>query len=415
MKAMKIHWLVFVIPLLILALAFAGGFTLLWRFFIFIVVLLLLGYLWTRLGARGFHGRLDKTADHCQVGKYFEEEFTVSRSSRLPAPLVEVRELTDLPGYRNNISFNFTSTGAYHWRAKAYCSHRGRYRIGALEVKVTDPLGFLAMYQYTGESREIVVYPATLELPFFQVLPYQEPGRNPRRWLASELSPNAARVREYTSGDSLRHIHWQTTAHTGRLVVKEFDPDRPSYNFKSIWLVLDMHRDSRLGEGDETTEEYAITIAASLAKKYIDSGKNVGLIASGAQSFLVLPGTGEDHLGDILRSLALMKANGSIPIDELLLSQAERFETGSAVIVIMPSHDRAIAAPLRHVINRGVIANAILLDSASFGGTTGAAVASRHLASGGFRVYIVRRGQDIPGALDSRVFSLNLPYAGVKR
>jgi uncharacterized protein (DUF58 family) len=411
---MKNRWLYIALPLFILAVALAGGFTLLWRFFVFVAVLLLLSYLWMRLGSRGIGGGVEKTPDCCRVGEYFEEEFTVTRLSRVPAPLIEVSEETDLPGYRNSVSFSLASPGPFRWRTRAYCRRRGSYRVGALNVKVTDPLGFFSSYQRIGEHRGVIVFPAALELPFFQVLPHQQPGESPRRWLVSELGPGVSRVREYTSGDSLRRIHWPTTAHTGRLVVKEFDPDRPSYTFKNIWLVLDIHRASRFGEGDDSTEEYGITIAASLAAKYIESGKRVGLIASGDRPCLVLPGTGDEHLQNILRSLALMKATGSIPIDELLASQAERFEAGAAVIVIMPSQDRAVAPPLRQAINRGLIANAILLDSRSFGGGTGASFNARQLASGGFRVYVVRRGQDIAAALDSRVFSLNLPLTGEK-
>jgi uncharacterized protein (DUF58 family) len=409
---MKHKWLVFVLPLLILVIAFAGGFTLLWRFFLFVVVLLSLSYLWMRLGSRGIGGRVEKVPDHGRVGEFFEEEFTVTRLSRVPAPFIEVSEDTDLPGYRNSISLNLASPGSYHWRARAYCRRRGAYRIGALTVRVSDPLGFFTSYQCIGVPREITVFPAALELPFFQVLPQQQPGESPRRWLVSELGPGVSRVREYVSGDSLRRIHWPTTAHTGRLVVKEFDPDRPSYTFKNIWIVLDMYHASRLGEGDNSTDEYAITIAASLATQYIKGGKSVGLMASGDRPCLVLPGTGDEHLEDILRALAVMKAAGRVPIDELLASQAERFEAGSAIIVIMPSQDRPVAAPLRHAINRGLIANAILLDSRSFGGAAGPSLGARHLAAGGFRVYVVRRGQDIAAALDSRVFSPNLQFAG---
>jgi uncharacterized protein (DUF58 family) len=409
---MKNKWLIIVIPLLILAVAFAGGFTVLWRFFLFVVVLLSLSYLWMRLGSRGIGGRVEKVPEHGQVGEFFEEEFTVFRLSRVPAPIIEVTEATDLPGYRNSISLNLASSGSYHWRTRAYCRRRGAYHLGALTVKVSDPLGIFSGYQCIGENREITVFPAALELPFFQVLPQQQPGESPRRWLVSELGPGVSRVREYTSGDSLRRIHWPTTAHTGRLVVKEFDPDRPNYTFKNIWIILDMYHASRLGEGDNSTEEYAVTIATSLATKYIDSGKSVGLISSANRPFLVLPGTGKEHLQDILRALALMKAEGRVPIDELLESQVERFEAGSAIIVIMPSQDRTLAAPLRHAINRGLIANAILLDSRGFGGDTGPSVSARHLASGGFRVYVVRRGQDIAAALDSRIFSPNLQFAG---
>jgi uncharacterized protein (DUF58 family) len=409
---MKIRWLLYITPLFILVLALAGGFTLLWRFFIFLVVLLLLSRLWSRLSIRGITAQVKKTADRRQIGDYFEEEFTVTNSYRMPTPLVEVQEDTDLPGYQNKASFNLSSHGSHQWRTRLYCQRRGQYRVGALNVKVTDPLGFFVTAERLAGGQDIIVYPAPLELPYFQVIPRQEPGQNLRRWFASESGPNASRVREYVSGDSLRRIHWQTTAHIGKLVVKEFDPDRSNFAFKEIWLVLDMFGAFRLGEGDETTEEYSITVAASLARKYIDSGKRVGLIASGDRPYMCLTGTGNSQLQNILRALALMKATGKIPVDNLLAFQAERFDTGSVVIVIMPSDNRGIAAPLRHAINRGVTVIAVLLDSLSFGGRTTAADTARGLMSAGFHVYVVRRGQDIPVALDSRWLSPFVPYVG---
>jgi len=159
-------------------------------------------------------------------------------------------------------------------------------------------------------------------------------------------------------------------------MVKEFDPDRSNYAFKDIWIVLDMHRDSQLGEGDDATGEYSITVAASLAKKYLDSGKQVGLIAAGDRPYLFPPDTGEAHLEALLRALALMQATGNKPIEALLASEVDRFDAGSAVIVVLPSRGQGITVPLRRAINRGTVVTAILLDSRSFGGETGTATAA---------------------------------------
>ena len=271
---MKNRLLLIIIPLIILAVALAGGFTLLWRFFVFLLIVLLLSYLWPRLSIHGINGRMRKSAEHCQAGEYYEEEFTVFNNSRIPAPLIEVSEETNMPGYGNAVTFSLFSQSSHNWRTRVHCQRRGQYRIGALTAKVTDPLGIFARERRLSESQSIIVYPRIIDLPYFQALPRQESGSNPRRWLASETGPNAARVREYTSGDSLRHIHWQTTAHTGKLMVKEFDPDRSHYTFKNIWIILDMNRDMQYGEGSESTEEYGITVAASLVKKYLDSGDN---------------------------------------------------------------------------------------------------------------------------------------------
>jgi uncharacterized protein (DUF58 family) len=399
----KIRRIIIIVPLLILALALVGGFTWLWRLFILVAVILLLSYIWSRLSIRAISGRVKEPTPSCRVGESLEEEFTISNGSRLPTPLIEVREDTDMPGYRNTALFSLAPHQSYRWDTSPSCRRRGQYRIGGLNVKVSDPLGLFPAEKFLGGNYEVIVYPEMLELPFFQALPRQEPGQSPRHWMASETGPGAARVRDYTSGDSLHHIYWHSTAHTGRLMVKEFEPDRSSYNFKNIWVIPDMSRASRWGEGDETTEEYAVTIAASLARKYISTGKQVGLLAAGDRSYLCLPDTGESQLRQIMLALALMKAEGDVPMETLLASQAERFEAGSAIVVIMPPGSREVLVPLRRAMNYGVIVTVILLDAASFGGPTDEENMAYSMIISGLHVYIMRRGSEITRALDSRL------------
>lgn len=407
---MKRRWVLIVFFFLILSIAILGGFTLLWRFFVFLVVLLLLGYLWSRLSTRKLECRVKEIPDICQVGECFEEEFTLTNYNIMPSPLIEACEDTDLPGYRNELTISLSSRSSYAWRTEVHCRHRGPYRAGAIKVKAADSLGFWPVEQYVSKGQQIVIYPATVELPYFELSPEQPSGMGSNRWLASEVGPNASRVREYINGDSLRHIHWHTTAHTGNLMVSEFDPDRAKFGYQDIWIVLDMHRSSQLGEDDETTEEYGITVAASLAKKYLDGGKKVGLITSGDHSYLLSPQTGEDHLEHILHSLALIKATGDVPIDSLLDSRAEQFTAESIVIIIMPSVNPGIAKSLRHVIDRHGKVIVVLLDSFSFGGVSTSDNSARYLSSIGFHVYMVRQGMDISRALDSRLYSSRFQY-----
>ena len=407
---MKRRWILIIVLFLILTIAVLGGFTLLWRFFVFIVVLLLLSYLWSRLSTCRLECHVKETPDICQVGEYFEEEFTLTNHSIMPSPLIEAREDTDLPGYRNELTLSLSSRSSYAWRTEVHCRHRGPYRAGAIKVRSTDPLGFWPVEQYISKGQQIVIYPATVELPYFELSPEQQSGMGSNRWLASMVGPNASRVREYINGDSLRHIHWHTTAHTGNLMVSEFDPDRAKAGYQDIWIVLDMHRGSQLGEDDETTEEYGITVAASLARKYLDGGKKVGLITTGDRSYLMSPQTGEEHLQNILHSLALIKATGDMPIDSLLDSRAEQLAAESIIIVIMSSANPGIAKSLRHVIDRRGKVIVILLDSFSFGGVSTPDNNPRYLSSIGFHVYMIRQGMEMSRALDSRLYSSRFQY-----
>ena len=396
--------LIVVIPLLILIIALAGGFTLLWRFLIFVVAVLAMSYFWSRLSIGGVDIKVDEAPAILQVGDYFKQGFTLINRSKIFTPLIEAQEDTDLPGYRNEIAVNLPSQGFHSWRTGVYCRRRGQYSLGTFRVKATDPLGIFPTERYSGRWQQVLVYPAVLELPFFEAIPQTGLGTGPKRWFASEAGPNASRVREYVNGDSLRHIHWHTTAHTGNLMVSEFDPDRSSYRtFTEFWIVLDMHHAFQLGHGDETTEEYGVTIAASLAKKYLDGGKRVGLITAGSRHYAVSPESGDEHMQYLLKSLTLLQATGEVPVDELLSSSAENFDAGSSVIIIMPSVNRGIAAPMRHVLNRNVKVTVILLDSFSFGGGISPTNNARDLSASGFNVYTVRQGMEITRALDGRL------------
>mgnify|MGYP001595749920 FL=1 len=394
--------LTIIIPLVILAVALATGSVLMLRLFSVAVLALSLSYLWARVGIRGITVEVKKSAERCQAGGRFNEEITVFSSSRIPKFLVTVEENTTLPGHHNVAVFNLSTKGYYVWQAQFDCRRRGQYTLGPLTVTVADPFGFFPLRRNMGEPQSIIVYPATLELPFFQLPSHHEPGPGSSRWLISEIGPNAARVREYTSGDTLNRIHWRSTAHAGKLMVKEFDADRSDYAAKNTWIVLDMHRASQSGDGDESTEEYGITIAASLIKKYVDGGQQVGLIASGDQPYFFPPETGSQHLWHILEALALMKATGEVPVERLISHEIERFGINSVIIVISPVISERMSALLRQVRNHGALVIIISLDSASFGGTARAVNATGSLVSSGLKVYDIKRGEYLERALDSR-------------
>jgi uncharacterized protein (DUF58 family) len=377
-----------------------------------LLLVLFISYLWALLGIRGFSGVTQKITERCQAGKWFDEEITLFNKNWLPKLFIKVQENTDLPGYNNAALLTMLPRRSRSWRTRVNCRRRGRYHLGEITVTASDPFGLFTRQRQTGESQSIIVYPATIELPLFQPLFRSEPGYGPSHLLISETSPNAARVREYTHSDSYNRIHWQSTAHTGKLMVKVFDPDRSSYASKDIWLILDMHRDAYAGQDDGNTEECCVTIAASLVKKYIDSEKQVGLLAYAEQPYLFPPQGGHQQLWHVLEALALMKAEGEMPVDQVILHETERFAVNPVVIVITPSAGEPVISSLRRLRNRGAMVIAIIPDGVSFGGTANSVSAVNSLISNGVQVYVVKKDEDISRALDSRRLIPHLSYIG---
>jgi uncharacterized protein (DUF58 family) len=400
---MKIRPIVYIIPLIILAIALLMGSSLLLRVFTLLFVVGLVGVIWTVTGLRGLQLKNGDIPNHCQVGGHFKEELTVINESKLPKLLLKVEETTSLKGYHNTIVLNLPAGDSKTWQSTVECHQRGLHTLGSLTVVAGDPFGLLSSQRTLGTPNSIIVYPRVVELPYFRSsysgqldFGYET---NSRR--TSQISPSASSVREMVSGDSQEHIHWRSTAHTGKLMVKIFDAEHSSDDTKDVWIVLDMQQAAQAGQDKESTEEYGVTIAASLAKKYLDDGMKVGLFASGEQTYTLTPSADQSRFSQILESLALIRATGNEPV-ESLLSGTERFGSGSAIVVITPQSTEGVLNALRRLKNYGHPVLAVLLDNSSFGGTLSPMHMAQVLGATGSQAYIVRQGDNLTKALDSR-------------
>lgn len=162
-------------------------------------------------------------------------------------------------------------------------TRRGVFRWSSLRVISTDSLGILSTEQkYETAPAEIIVHPA--KIPFTIDLAALS------GWSAAYTDDGKSRgpgmeargVREYSSGDPLRHVHWRSTARKGQLMVKEFDAGFTT----NVALFLQLTKDSEIGEGGATTLEAMCSHAAFLADEMLNRGSPVLLPAlEGVEEF----------------------------------------------------------------------------------------------------------------------------------
>jgi uncharacterized protein (DUF58 family) len=145
----------------------------------------------------------------------------------------------------------------------------------------------------------------------------------------------AASVRDYTPGDTLRLVHWPTTAHRGRLTMKELEQE-PSGD---VWIVLDLDAAVQHGEGAESTLEYGIMLAASMAAEMV-SGRDrraVGLLmASGEEVVTLAPQPGQAQLWAIMAALAPARPS-TTALHDLLPRTLSLLGRRHTLIVVTPS------------------------------------------------------------------------------
>jgi uncharacterized protein (DUF58 family) len=286
---------------------------------------------------------------------------------------------------------------------KSTCFKRGEHRVGPLTVQSAYPLGLTTVRKTMPESpATLVVYPRVFEIPSLPILGAAHlPETGVEAIPKAGISEEFFGVREYRHGDSLRRIHWPSSARHSKLIVKEFEIKVKT----EISIVLDLHSSSDIGEGRETTLEYAARIAASIARHVIERGHRVQLFAYGKTPVHIPAAAGIGQLGAIYDALARVAADGKIRFPEAVFRASAGISDGSTAFLLsadkgnLSSDDLQGLGLLRMKRVRPV---GILFDPASFERPgkkfdARAGGLERELSNEGALIYRVKKGVDLTG------------------
>ena len=383
----------FRLPFLWLAFSLAGALLLpdrLWTtLLIGIAGLIGIAFIWARILARGLAAERRLKYGWVSVGDRLEEEFALSNRSGLPALWVEIRDQSNVPGYRIGAVRSINANDSTRWRQSSVCSRRGQYHLGPWEIISGDPFGLFHVSRRYEATQEIIIHP-----PIHSALPIPlPPGRVEGRARSRERSPlatvNVATVRDYHINDPYRWIHWPTTARRDALYVRQFERDAAG----DIRLVVDCQAAVQLGEGPAGTEEHAVLLAASLAAKALSEMRDIGLVAYAREAQIVPPGLGEGQQWRVLRALALLRADGEVDLNRALRELGNSARRGSAAIIITPTADATWLPQLAQLTRQGIECQVLLLDRPSFGGEGHSETLRRAINLLGIRCATVRCGE----------------------
>jgi uncharacterized protein (DUF58 family) len=387
--------------------------------YLWLALVILAGvWAWTSLG-RLRVARQTRTL-RAQVGDAIEERLAVRNQGSLPKLWLEVRDQSDLPGHHP--SKVIVALGARQervWVVRTRALQRGRYRLGPLALASGDPFGLFRVTRRIQSTNQVVIYPATVDLPDFPLPVGMAPGGDALRRRTHYVTPNAAGVRDYVPGDSYSRIHWRSTARRDRLMVKEFELDP----LADIWLFVDGDRNVQAGQTallanlDETdipwyqrpapvrlppnTEEYTVSVAASLAQHFLRRDRAVGLVAYGETREVTQPDRGERQLTKLLETLAVFRATGRLRLRDQLALESDQLPRGATVMLVTASADVSWVGYAAALKRRGVNVVSFLVNGATFGGKQNNAGLANALWGVGMPAYTIQNGVDFAAAVMS--------------
>lgn len=194
---------------------------------------------------------------------------------------------------------------------------RGEHRLGPATYRRTDSLGLFSTGGEFEGTTTVLVYPALYRIE------REHFGTLVSRVLGNERS-SFERLREYVPGDSMRDIHWRSSAKRGRdeFIVAEYRSDS------------DTSTVSIVGESTpETTDAVASTVG-SVAAHLHDVGVTVAVT--------VPDGTCVAHPGDATSFLRLLAVMDSGQVDDESRATADVRVSGTGGEVTVSLADREV-------------------------------------------------------------------------
>jgi uncharacterized protein (DUF58 family) len=160
---------------------------------------------------------------------------------------------------------------------------RGRYLIEAAEILIEDPFGLERIEMPLPAGESLLVYPRLVDLDAL----FSESGsRSPdgrRLLLRRSTGFELHSVREYAQGESLRRVHWPSTARRGQLMVKELE-DAPR---DEVAVLLDADASVVVGEPPETSFELQVQVAGSILHAHARRGRRASLVVNSDRKSVV--------------------------------------------------------------------------------------------------------------------------------
>ena len=265
---------------------------------------------------------------------------------------------------------------------------RGRYALDEATALVEDPFGVEQGRVPLAEQGALLVLPRIVELDllFSESGPRAHDGR--RLLLRRPSGFDVHSVREYEEGESLRKVHWKTTARRGQLMVKELQ-DEPR---DEVAILLDA--DARSVAGDSFDAQ--VRAAGSLLRTQVVRDRRAVLVVNSLRQEVVRVQTALGEWRQALETLAAVEPTGQVPLAALLVDDSGPAARAFELAVVTSRLDPALVDRVVHRSLAQRRVSVVYVDAPTFaGGRASREPGLLRLQASGVPVAVVRRGDDL--------------------
>jgi len=275
------------------------------------------------------------------------------------------------------------------------CVPRGVYRLDEARIVLGDFLGLVTVCPPVRlEADTLVVRPRLSRLDAL----FSDAGRfsgDGRRLLLRSAGFDFHSVREYEQGESLRRVHWPTSARRGQLMVKELE-DRTR---DGVVVLLDCDPRGIAGKPPDSSFDASVRAAGSLLAAHAGRGRATALVTTGSARSALHVSDGD--LDAALVVLAAVEPDAAAPVARALAGGSTSALRAGELVVVTAMLDAQTTAALLDAGQRQLV-SVVWVDAPSYvGHPTRANPNALRLAAAGVPVAAIRCGDDLAAALGS--------------
>ena len=354
-----------------------------------LVVAVALAWLWTRLANRPLHLRRSLPPGDRVEGEDVEIRLELIGERHLVPVKWMLLERIGKLGER-------ATTLAAHGRSSYVLEAlpRGRYVFGESRAVIEDPFGLERVEQALSAPGALLVYPRLVEVERL----FSEAGgrsRDGRQFLLRRPSGfDLHSVREHERGESLRKVHWRTTAKRGQLMVKELE-DSPR---DEVAVLLDTDPDAVVGESFDVQ----VRAAGSILLAHARHGRRSVLLVNSGRGDQRRVHSGEGDWRQTLDLLAAVEPGPGPPLAALLGDEGSAAARALELAVVTGSlAPQLVERLVERSLGRRTV-SLVFVDTASFAGAGPRKLPELlRLQAAGVAVVTLRRGDDLAERLDA--------------
>lgn len=276
---------------------------------------------------------------------------TMTVTARSPVPLIELigprPAASTVQSGRHRAAMTLAAGGTGRATYALGFAGRGAHDLGSIAVRVGDGFGLRTWEHRHVDARPLRVYPRVVPLRHVPRPVHVQASVGDYVSAAFGEGIEPGDIRQFAPGDRVKQVNWRASLRLGQLYVTQQHRERNA----DVVLMLDTL--AEVGAPSDTTLDFGIRAAASLATAYLARKDRVGLITYGGVMSWVRPRSGAAQYERLADALVRADVVFTYVAKDLLGVPPRILSSQALVIAITPLLDRRFSKAVLDLAARG--------------------------------------------------------------